>query len=83
MLAVILFCEEFFGPRYREEVGLFDRMRVRRNRVVYDVSGSISRIEADEAFRFAEEFVARVQALVGKPAQPSSPPPPGSEGGLA
>lgn len=68
-VAVIRFCEEFFGARYQEEMELFDRMRVRRNRVVYDVSGSISRLEADEAFSFAEEFVARVQELVGKPVQ--------------
>ena len=72
-VAVIRFCEEFFGPRYQEEMELFDRMRVRRNRVVYDVSGSISRLEADEAFTFAEDFVARVQELVGKPAQASLP----------
>ncbi len=71
-VAVIRFCEEFFGPRYREEMELFDRMRVRRNRVVYDVSGSVSRLEADEAFTFAEEFVARVRTLVGAPGNESS-----------
>ena len=75
-VAVIRFCEEYFGPRYQEEMELFDRMRVRRNRVVYDVSGSISRPEADEAFTFAEDFVARVQKLVGKPLSASAPEPP-------
>ena len=75
-VAVIRFCEEFFGPRYQEEMELFDRMRVRRNRVVYDVSGSISRLEADEAFTFAEDFVARVQELVGRPVQTRAPEPP-------
>jgi uncharacterized protein (UPF0332 family) len=85
-VAVIRFCEEFFGPRYRDEMELFDRMRVRRNRVVYDVSGSVSRLEAEEAFTFAEEFVVRVQELVGRPAQssgaespPSRPDPGGSD----
>jgi uncharacterized protein (UPF0332 family) len=78
-VAVIRFCEEFFGPRYQEEMELFDRMRVRRNRVVYDVSGSISRLEADEAFGFAEEFVARVQRLVGRPVQTRAPEPPAPE----
>lgn len=68
-VAVIRFCEEFFGPRYQEEMELFDRMRVRRNRVVYDVSGSISRLEADEAFTFAQDFVMRVRELVGAPVQ--------------
>ena len=78
-VAVIRFCEEFFGPRYQEEMELFDRMRVRRNRVVYDVSGSISRLEADEAFTFAEDFVARVQQLVGKPMRTNAPEPPPTE----
>ena len=78
-VAVIRFCEEFFGPRYQEEMELFDRMRVRRNRVVYDVSGSISRLEADEAFGFAEDFVARVQELVGRPVQRRAPEPPPPE----
>jgi uncharacterized protein (UPF0332 family) len=78
-VAVIRFCEEFFGPRYQEEMELFDRMRVRRNRVVYDVSGSISRLEADEAFTFAEDFVARVQQLVGRPERANASQPPATE----
>lgn len=66
-VAVIRFCEEYFGPRYREEMDLFDRMRVTRNRAVYDVSGSISQIEAQEAFGFAEDFVEKVRGIVGEP----------------
>jgi uncharacterized protein (UPF0332 family) len=63
-VAVIRFCEEYFGRRYREETELFDRMRVTRNRVVYDVSGSISHHEAQEAALFADSFVHRVAAVV-------------------
>ncbi len=79
-VAVIRFCEEFFGPRYQEEMELFDRMRVRRNRVVYDVSGSVSRLEAEEAFTFAEEFVARVRELVDGPASTDHPTQPAVDG---
>jgi uncharacterized protein (UPF0332 family) len=63
-VAVIRFCEVYFGQRYRGEMELFDRMRVTRNRVVYDVSGSISHHEAQEAFLFAESFVRRIAAIV-------------------
>ncbi len=63
-VAVVKFCEEYFGPRYHEEMALFDRMRVTRHRVVYDVSGSISHLEAEEAFGFAEQFVERVRRIV-------------------
>lgn len=63
-VAVIRFCEEYFGQRYHDEIELFDRMRVTRNRVVYDVSGSISHHEVQEAFLFAESFVRRVAAII-------------------
>jgi len=63
-VAVVRFCEEYFGLRYREEMELFDRMRVTRHRVVYDVSGSISHLEAEEAFAFARGFVDRVRKIV-------------------
>ena len=38
--------------------------QVTRNRVVYDVSGSISHHEAQEAFLFAESFVRRIAAII-------------------
>jgi len=63
-VAVVRFCEEYFGHRYREDMELFDRMRITRHRVVYDVSGSISAHEAQEAFMFAEQFVRRVEKII-------------------
>jgi uncharacterized protein (UPF0332 family) len=70
-VAVIRFCEEYFGHRYRDDMELFDRMRVTRNRVVYDVSGSISHHEVQEAFLFAESFIRRVAGIVGPAGNPS------------
>jgi len=45
---------------------LFDDMRKRRHRVVYEERGTVSESEARDAIKRAREFLKAVEAVVGK-----------------
>ena len=57
----ILFSEAAMGDNFRDEIRFFDKMRVKRNRAVYDTAGLISETEARQAIQFAENFIIRVK----------------------
>lgn len=63
---VVRFLELGLGGGFEEDLALLDRMRRKRNRATYELVGTISRKEADEAISAAEEFVAEVARRVGK-----------------
>jgi len=56
---VVEFVEERLGARYAPQVRLFDQMRWKRHRVIYEVAGLISKNEAEQAIAFAKEFVEK------------------------
>jgi uncharacterized protein (UPF0332 family) len=57
----ILFAEMALGDNFRDEILFFDKMRVKRNRAVYDIAGLISETEAQQAIQFAEKFIIRIK----------------------
>jgi uncharacterized protein (UPF0332 family) len=61
----VQFAEITLGKQLRDEIYIFDKMRRKRHRVLYDVSGIISQKEACQAFEFAVKFVDTVESLVG------------------
>lgn len=61
----VQFAEITLGERFYNEIYIFDKMRSKRHRVIYDVSGIISQKEARQAFEFAVKFVDKVVELVG------------------
>ena len=61
---VIRFLEIGLGPRHEDALALMDRMRRKRNRATYDMVGTISRKEAEEAIAAAREFVAAIARRV-------------------
>ena len=61
----VQFAEITLGEKFHNEIYIFDKMRSKRHRVIYDVSGIISQKEARETFEFAVKFVDRVVELVG------------------
>jgi uncharacterized protein (UPF0332 family) len=61
---VVRFLEIGLGPEYEEMLALMDRMRRKRNRATYDMVGTISNKEAQEAISAAREFVARMERLL-------------------
>jgi uncharacterized protein (UPF0332 family) len=54
---IVLFCQEALGPEYRRQVALFDQMRRKRHRLVYEMVGLVSHQEAEQALGFARAFV--------------------------
>jgi len=57
---VVEFVEERMGPAYAAQVRLFDQMRRKRHRVIYEVAGLISQKEAEQVIAFASEFVGKI-----------------------
>ncbi|MFH1286003.1 MAG: HEPN domain-containing protein [Candidatus Micrarchaeota archaeon] len=58
---VVRFCAEKLVRESGFLVKLFDKMRVRRHRVIYEERGTVSKSEAEDAVRKAEEFVGVVK----------------------
>ncbi len=61
---VVVFTEERLGPSYASEVHMFDQMRRKRHRVIYEVAGLISKTEAEQAIEFAEGFVSIIKDII-------------------
>ena len=65
---IVEFCREALGPEYRQHVALFDQMRRKRHRLVYEMVGLVSRQEAEQALAFAREFVEELRLrITGQP----------------
>lgn len=60
-IAAVRFAEAVLGKEMGEDIFIFDKMRSKRHRVIYDVSGSVSTQEAKAAFEFAITFVEKVE----------------------
>lgn len=58
---VVQFLEIGLGQDYSDVLAIMDRMRRKRNRATYDMTGTISRKEAGEAIEAAACFVAAVK----------------------
>jgi uncharacterized protein (UPF0332 family) len=62
----VMFAEITLGEKFQDDIYIFDKMRSKRHRVIYDVSGLVSQSEARQAFEFAVRFVKTVEALLKK-----------------
>lgn len=60
----VQFAEMTLGEKFQDEIHIFDKMRSKRHRVIYDVSGIVSQTEARQAFDFAVRFVEIVEKLL-------------------
>jgi len=45
---------------------IFDKMRSKRHRVIYDISGLVSQAEARQAFDFAVKYVEIVEKMLAE-----------------
>lgn len=50
---VVRFTELTLGYEYPQQMALFDQMRRKRNRLIYEAVGLVSRQEAEQALAFA------------------------------
>jgi uncharacterized protein (UPF0332 family) len=64
----VRFCELTFDASRRHQLALFDQMRRKRHRLVYEVAGLVSQQEAEQALTFARFFVEEIRLLIsGQP----------------
>lgn len=63
-VAIIQFIETHLGKEHHAMVAAFDRMRRKRNQALYDVSGFISRHEAEQALEVAGRFLTVLRRSV-------------------
>ena len=61
---VVQFIEEALGESYSAQIALFDQMRRKRHRVVYEQMGLVSEQEAKQAVTFAKQFVEEIRLLL-------------------
>ena len=61
---VVEFVEERLGDAYAADVRLFDQMRRKRHRVIYEVAGIVSKKEAEQAIAFAKEFLEKITEII-------------------
>lgn len=61
---VVQFAELALGRTFEEEIRFFEKMRVKRNRAVYDIAGIISETEARQAIEFAMKFISIVEGAL-------------------
>jgi uncharacterized protein (UPF0332 family) len=61
---VVEFTEERLGITFTEQVRLFDQMRRKRHRVIYEIAGSVSKSEAEQAITFAKDFVSKITEMI-------------------
>lgn len=64
--AAVQFAEIALGDKFRDDIHIFDKMRSKRHRVIYDVSGLVSQAEARQALDFAVRYVGIVGKMLAK-----------------
>jgi uncharacterized protein (UPF0332 family) len=69
-ISVVKFASAEFPIAAIPLVNLFNKMRERRHKVVYEVRETVSESEAESAIGKAEEFIAIVKGKIGKAEMP-------------
>ena len=61
---VVEFIRENLGTSYANQVNLFDQMRRKRHRMIYEAAGLVSKHEAEQTVEFAKGFVAQLTEII-------------------
>ena len=62
----VMFAEITLGEKFQDDIYVFNKMRSKRHRIIYDVSGLVSQPEARQAFEFAVRYVKTIEKLLKK-----------------
>jgi len=60
----VLFATAVLGESADPDPALFKKMRRDRNRLVYEIAGTITERQASKAIEYAERFVGRMERLI-------------------
>ena len=58
------FCEEVFGKEYKILIRKFDKMRKKRNYLIYGAGLTISKTETENAIKTAKEFIEKIKKFI-------------------
>lgn len=62
----INFCSEYLGDDFKTLIEKFRKMKKKRNYLIYGIGLVISRTEAENALKTAEEFVEKISKTIQK-----------------
>jgi len=62
-LTVVQFVREALGDKDAKDVSLFDQIRRKRHRAIYERTGLVGKNEVEGALTFARKFVAKMDQL--------------------
>lgn len=65
-ITIIEFAGKRLGKEFRSLISMFNRMRRKRHETIYDVTGLISRHEAEEALKTAEKYLQAIRQEIQK-----------------
>lgn len=65
-IAIVEFVEQRLDGKYADLLALFDHLRRKRNAVLYDDKGFISRQDAEEALKAASQLITVIRGDIGK-----------------
>ncbi len=63
-VTVVEFASEKFGEEFKKEIQLFDQMRRKRHRIIYEIAGLVSIEEAKQSVSFANRFVFEINKII-------------------
>lgn len=61
---VLEYLRERFWNAFPNEIHLFDQMRRKRHRVIYEAAGLVSKQEAEQVVAFARDFVGKLTEAI-------------------
>ena len=61
---VVRFVREALGREHVSKVNLFDQMRRKRHRMLYEMAGLVGSQEAKNSLAFAKEFIDLIRRLI-------------------
>lgn len=61
---VVAVAGSILGSGFKSLTERFDKMRKKRNQMIYDIGGLISHTETEQAFRAAEEYLVKVRQFM-------------------
>lgn len=63
---VVEFIKERLGDEFTSQSFFFDQMRRKTNRIIYEISGLVSKREAADALALAKEFVKKIEEIINQ-----------------
>ena len=68
-VTMVKFVEETMGKAHATQIAIFDQMRRKRHKIIYEMAGLVSKQEAEQGIAFAKNFVEEIRLVISK--QPS------------